>query len=170
MKSLFIMRHAKSDWPAGTDDADRPLAPRGRRTTPLVARQMRADGLVPDLILCSTARRTRDTHALLTAPLGDMPVRFLPELYLASPALLLRQVRQSEESAGSILLIGHNPGLHSLAMSLAGDGDGAALASLREKFPTGAVAILRFPGQHWRDIAPGAGRLEAFIRPRDLDG
>lgn len=169
MKSLYVMRHAKSDWPSGIGDADRPLSPRGRKAAPLVARKMKAEGLLPDLIFCSTARRTRETHALLVDQLGDVPVRFLSELYLASPAQLLRLVRKADDAAASLLLIGHNPGVQSLALALTGDGDGDAIAHLREKFSTGAVAVLRFPVEHWRDIAPGGGRLEDFIRPRALE-
>lgn len=168
MKSLYILRHAKSDWPAGLDDVDRPLAPRGRKAAPQMGALMKARGYAPDLVLCSTARRTRETCALLLDALGERPVRYLEALYLASPAQLLRQIRQTDDEVDALLLVGHNPGVQSLALALAPEGDAEALAAVREKFSTGALAVLRLAAACWGDVAPGTGRLEAFVRPRDL--
>lgn len=168
MKSLYILRHAKSGWPAGTDDVDRPLAPRGRRTAPQMGARMKARGYTPDLVLCSAARRTRETCALLLEELGPRPVRYLDELYLASAAQLLRQLHRCEDTAAAVLLVGHNPGVQSLAAALTGEGDADALARLREKFSTAALAVLRFAADGWNEVAPGAGTLEAFIRPSEL--
>ena len=171
MLTVFVLRHAKSSRSdAGSiADSDRPLAPRGRRAAARVAAWMREEGYIPDLIVCSPARRTRETCELVAPALGDdVAVRFDAALYLADAARLLQRLRATPKGTRAVLLIGHNPGLHEFAMRLAGSGDGDALARLKRKFPTAALAVLRFELHNWADIAENQGRLEAVIRPRDL--
>jgi phosphohistidine phosphatase len=121
------------------------------------------------LVLCSTARRARDTLEPLRQRLPrDAAVGFERALYLASAEALLARLRRIAEDQEAVLLVGHNPGLQELALALAGRrGPGAARARLRAKFPTGALAVYTFEGR-WRDLAPRAARLVAFTRPRDL--
>lgn len=170
MLTLLLFRHAKSSRPAGVGDFDRPLAARGRRAIEEMAARMRAAGYLPDLILCSPARRTRETCELLAPALGcEAPVRLEPDLYLAEAGRLLRRIRAAPDEIRALLAIGHNPGVQELATLLAGAGDRDGLAMLRTKFPTAALAALRFEGKGWSSVAKARGRLEAFMRPGDGD-
>lgn len=124
----------------------------------------------PDLILCSTAARTRQTLAPLVEHLHSPapPIALERALYLASEGTLLDRLREVSDEVGTILLIGHNDGIWELAEALAGHGKAIAMAALHEKFPTGALATLRAPIEHWRDLAAGEAELVAFVCPRDL--
>lgn len=174
MKRLLLLRHGKSDWAGGAlngglDDVDRPLAPRGIKAAPVMGQYLRARKLIPDLVLCSAARRTRQTWDLVAAELGTAPeVRFLKSLYLAPPSRLLGAVRKAPAAAKTLLLIGHNPGLAGLALRLAGGGRRKDLAALADKFPTCALAVIDLDISGWPEVGDGGGRLTAFVRPRDL--
>jgi phosphohistidine phosphatase len=170
MRRLLLLRHAKSSWDSpGLADLDRPLAPRGRRTAPLIAQLMAKRRWVPDLVLCSQAERVRETWQLMAPLLGEqIPSKTLRTLYPGAPSRLLMTLRRSPDEARTLLLIGHNPGLGSLATSLCGDGPRKALERMSAKFPTAGLAVIGFDAGHWSEIADGAGRLEAFVRPKDL--
>jgi phosphohistidine phosphatase len=162
---LFLLRHAKSSWKdRGQADHDRPLAGRGRRAAKAVGRHMREHGIEPELALCSTARRTRETLERIEPALGATDVRFEPALYAASAGALLERLHHVPEGVVSVMLIGHNPGLQDLALQLARTGP--QLHELAGKFPTGALATLDVPD--WRGLAPGTADLVEFVRPRDL--
>jgi len=171
MKRLYLLRHAKSDW-ADPDrvDAERPLSARGRRAAPRMGRYMCRQGLIPALALSSTARRAKETWELL-APLLKTEIRLetSSKLYLANPARLLKTIRGLTDKWESVAVIGHNPGLQAFALELVGAGETAARTRLATKYPTGGLAVFDFPVEHWADIAPGSGRLERFVAPRDLD-
>lgn len=172
MKTLALLRHAKSDWSdRDLDDFDRPLAPRGLKAARRMGKAMRKLGLVPDLVLCSRARRTCQTWDLAAPELAcDAPVSARRDLYLASPDSLLHAIRGVEPDTGTLLLIGHNPGIHGLAAALSGpDSDPMAARTMLESFPTAALAVLTFEARSWRDAGPGAGRLIQFLRPRALE-
>jgi phosphohistidine phosphatase len=164
---LLLLRHAKSSWDdAGLDDHDRPLASRGRRGAKLVAGHMHEAGIAPDLVLCSSARRTRETLELITPALAEeTEVLVEGELYAASEDELLERLRDVPESAGSAMLIGHNPGIEQLALWLARSGE--ERPTMERKYPTGALATIAFEGA-WRELQPGAGHLIAFVKPKDL--
>jgi len=171
VKNILLLRHAKSAWSQpGLTDHERPLNKRGERAAETMAEHMVHNAPRPDLILCSTALRTRQTLAplirRLTAP--TPPIALEKGLYLASQAALLVRLRAVPDAARTVLLIGHNEGIGELAGTLAGTGDPAALERLRDKFPTGALATFEIPDGQWRDLAPGAADLLAFVRPRDL--
>ena len=169
MKTLYLLRHAKSSWDdPGTPDLDRPLAPRGRRASKRIARHVRQSGIAPELVLCSPSVRTRETLEAVRAALGDPEVRFVPELYAASNPALLGAVRQVEPTVGALLVVGHNPGLHELAVRLTGLGDDALRTRLREQLPTGALVTLSFEASSWAGLEPGAGRLVGYVVPREL--
>ena len=171
MKTILLLRHAKSAWgQPGLDDHERPLNKRGERAAEAMAEHIVHNAPRPDLILCSTAVRTRQTLAPLVHRLTNPapPIALEKGLYLASEAALLVRLRQVPEDVRTVLLIGHNEGIGELAAALAGSGDPAALDGLHEKFPTGALATLEVPDGPWRDLAPGAAELEMFVRPRDL--
>ncbi|MBK1660964.1 SixA phosphatase family protein [Paracraurococcus ruber] len=172
MRQLLLLRHAKSSWddPALSDHA-RPLNARGRRAAAAIAQAMRELGLSPDIVLVSSARRTLQTLEALTPFEDGALVEPMDALYLAPWRQLLEVVQAVPETARSLLLIGHNPGLHELAMALAGAGGmargGPGLQRLAEGYPTGALAEFTIAG-HWRQLEPGNGRLVRFIQPRDL--
>jgi phosphohistidine phosphatase len=166
-RQLMLLRHAKSAWPDGVADLERPLAPRGRRDAPAMGGWLRATGHVPDLVLCSIARRTRETWELAQQELGGSPpVRYEPQVYGATSGELLALARQTAPDIGSVLIVGHDPGMQRLTLDLAGQ-ESAALASVADKFPTAAIAILAFGGP-WLDLAPGQAHLADFVRPADI--
>jgi phosphohistidine phosphatase len=164
------MRHAKAVTTApGSGDAGRPLNARGRRAAAAVAAELRRRGAQPDLILCSPSRRTRETlDYVLDACASPRTAALEPDLYLAEASRLIERFRRLEPGIGCALLIGHNEGLAEAAITLATVGEPAALASMRGKFPTGAVAWLRFPVDDWAELGRTRGELVAFIRPRDI--
>ena len=171
-RQLFVLRHFKSSWDdPDVDDFDRPLAPRGQRDAAGMAGRLAAAGPVPELILCSPARRTRETLAAVLVGLGGAPmVQFVDALYGASAGELVALLRALPAGTGSVLLVGHNPGLQELVLRLAGDGDGAARRQAEFKFPTGALATLDLGATAWADLAAGAARLDALVVPRSLPG
>ncbi len=167
-KRLFVLRHAKSSWDdPGLTDHDRPLAPRGRRSVEAIAAHVKAAGITPELVLCSSARRTRET--LEGAAVGGEHV-IEPDLYGASCHEVLERLHQVPEEIGSVMLVGHNPALQALVLRLAdGDAvaDGSGLAEVRRKFPTGALATLTFDGA-WTELSPRSAQLAAYVRPKSL--
>jgi phosphohistidine phosphatase len=174
MKRLLLLRHAKAvPGDAKTDDHDRALNARGQHDAPLMGAEMHHRRYIPDLALCSTARRTVETWAGVVAEFDSPPrVEFLDALYLASPKAILKLVQSSDDETGTLLVLGHNPGLEDCAAQLTRkpvtQDERAVLEQMRDKFPTCALAVLEFDVNHWRDVEPAAGALFDFIRPRDL--
>ena len=169
MPTLMLLRHAKSSWAeAGLRDFDRPLAPRGKRAAPLMGRFLADHGIVPELILCSSTARARETLDLVLDELGGAPeVEFSETLYLASPREMLAELRALKADTQTVMLIGHNPGFHALALTLSNDGDEEDLTAMAQKFPTAALAVIEFDGS-WRDLAANTGTLRHFETPRGL--
>lgn len=170
-KVLYLLRHAKSDR-GGSDlsDFDRPLNGRGREAAPRMAAYMARHGLVPTLVLCSSARRAAETWDLMsTAFNADIVVKRQRSLYLASPNRLLAALGHVPATVERVLVIAHNPGLAHLALSLAGPGSTPhALEELRQKYPTAALAEVQLTADTWSKLADRAARLNRFVRPRDL--
>ncbi len=168
-RDIVLYRHAKAGLAkAGGSDHDRPLTGRGRRAAVAIAAALVARRAPPDLILCSTALRTRETLEPLLARLKPAPpVSIEPGLYLASAPSLLARLRQLPADVERVILIGHNDGMAELARALATGGDPVALAALRVKYPTGAAACFKVSLDDWSGLGGGA-YLEAFLRPRDL--
>jgi phosphohistidine phosphatase len=172
MHQLLLLRHAKSSWDDATlPDRDRPLNKRGRRSAAAMRQALHQLGLAPDLVLVSPARRTRETLAGLE-PWDETPlVESVEVLYLATAQQMVLVMRGVPETVRSVLLIGHNPGLHELAVLLSGAAhadDPSGLAKrLAEGFPTGALAELSIAGS-WQQLDAGSGRLVRFLAPRDL--
>ena len=163
MRQLLLLRHAKSSWddPALSDHA-RPLNARGRRAAAAMAQAMRDLGLVPDIVLVSSARRTLQTLESLT-PFDDPAlIEPMDALYLAPWRGLLAAIQEVPETARSLLVIGHNPGLHELVRLLAPPGPDA--------FPTGALAELSVDIYDWKNLRPGGGELVQLVVPRELTG
>jgi phosphohistidine phosphatase len=167
---LVLLRHAKSAWP-DVPDHERPLGKRGRRDAPAAGRWLRQAGHMPDLVVCSTARRTRETWQLASAELGGSPsVRFEPRVYDASTDQLGDLVRETLPAVATLLVVGHEPTMSELTLRLAAEvADGGApgtLERVRLKFPTAAIAVLPFAGD-WSDLGPGRAELADFVIPDD---
>ena len=172
MKTLYLLRHAKSDWKApARGDFERPLAPRGQMAAPRMGQEMARLGLKPALVLCSTARRAQETYGLIVDHLPEKhSLELHDDLYMAPPIKLKKILTQQSRDAEGVMMIGHNPGMEALAQELSGsESDKGLLASLDEKYPTAALAVLTFPIDHWRDVKPDMGRLTHFIKPRELE-
>jgi phosphohistidine phosphatase len=171
MLTLSLLRHAKSAWDdPDLDDHERGLAQRGVKAAGLIGRYLSTETLKPDLIVCSTAVRARATLALVLPELASPApeIRYDDALYLTSPVTLLDVLRRLGSGPRRVLLIGHNPGLHALALELAGGGNRKALAELATRFPTAALAVLTFAATSWKEIKPASGRLERLVSPRSL--
>jgi phosphohistidine phosphatase len=166
---LWLLRHAKSSWDdPDMEDVDRPLAPRGARAADRMRDYLDAEDIRPDLVLCSSALRTRETLARILPGLGsELTVRIEPSVYSSDADALLPRLQQLPADVGSVMLIGHNPAMQELGSLLAGGGD--RLDELRRGFPTAALAELDLHVGSWRELAPGTGRLTRFIVPRELD-
>jgi phosphohistidine phosphatase len=174
VKRLLLLRHAKAvSGDAKTDDHDRALNARGQHDAALMGAEMHHRLYVPDLALCSTARRTVETWAGI-APEFDVPpkVEFLDALYLASSKAILKLVQLTDDGVNTLLVLGHNPGLEECAAGLAqkptSPNERTMFEQMRDKFPTCALAVLEFGIAHWHDVEAAAGALADFIRPKDL--
>ena len=168
MHALHLLRHAKSSWTDDElDDHDRPLSKRGRRDAEAIARHFDEAGAAADLVLSSTAARARATLEPLLDRLKPRRILIDRDLYLAPGAKLLEHLRGAGEGAGTALLVGHNPGLHELALLLAAPDSPVKLPPLSGKFPTGALASYRFASE-WRRLKPRAATLVAYVTPREL--
>ncbi len=170
MKRLFLLRHAKSAWDDPTlADHNRPLAARGRQAATRMGRFLRAEGTGIERILCSPARRAAETLAAVLAELASTPpVETQDALYLGGPNALLAAIQSLPNGIDRAMIVAHNPDLHELAVALIRAGAAEPRRALAEKFPTGALAILEFPGGAWSEVMPGTGTLLALVRPRDL--
>jgi phosphohistidine phosphatase len=161
-RTLLVLRHSKSAYPADTADVDRPLATRGQRDAVAVGRWLRDQGLAPDFVVCSPAERARQTWDLVSDQLGwagQEPgmLRYDARLYEASPGDLLTVVQETPDEVAILALVGHNPGAAELVLALAGR---------RElSFPTSALAVIGF-GAGWAGVSPGSGTLSVLWTPK----
>jgi phosphohistidine phosphatase len=177
MRRLMLLRHAKTETeaPSGKDH-DRRLDDRGRNDAADVGVWMARHRHVPDLVLVSTAVRAQQTWQIVTGAMKAkskaMPqplVADVPELYGAGPSQLLQVIRAIDvENPQRLLLVGHNPGLHELALGLIGSGDAAGRKVLGENLPTSGMAVIDFPILDWNDVSFKGGRLELFVSPKLL--
>ncbi len=172
MLRLILLRHAKSAWPDGVADQDRPLAPRGEEAAPLIGAHMARTGLLPKRLIVSTARRTRETHALIareaTLPKANFDVR----IYEAPWSRLLDVVHEQKDKTSPLMLIGHNPGIATLASMLcdAMTSKGEALFRMTAKVPTAALIVIDFDLDNFSRVERESGRLVEFTTPRLLGG
>jgi phosphohistidine phosphatase len=166
--TLYLLRHAKSSWADQTlADRERPLARRGRRDAKRIAKHLVRLEIAPELVLCSSAERTRETLALVEPALAaTSTVSVEGELYAASADQLLERIRTVPEAVASVMVIGHNPGLQDLALLLASAG--AELGRLEVKMPTAALATLTLANTTWRQLSEGEAVLAAYVVPKQL--
>ncbi|QUJ75658.1 histidine phosphatase family protein [Sulfitobacter albidus] len=163
MKQLILMRHAKSDWSAGSgSDIARPLNARGRKSAAAVGAWLREGGFTPDAVLCSAATRTQETLERLSLP-GKPQITVTRDLYLAEPMVMLAMLQAAE--GDSVLMLGHNPGSAAFAETLL---ETAPQHPDFHRFPTCATLVARFDITEWAVLTPGTGTPQQFIVPREL--
>ena len=173
MRRLLLLRHGKAEA-AASDDTERALIARGEKDSARMGRFLRDDVYIPDMILCSTSTRTRQTLDHLLPELGASPrIEYSDALYLAEPETILALIRRVSDKIGALMIVGHNPGLEQCALALAAVPLEKKLrkryGTMEEKFPTCALAVIDFDVQRWSDVMPGSGDLDAFVRPKDLE-
>lgn len=175
MLTLLLLRHAKAEPGSfSVPDIERVLAARGRDDAPRLGAWIAAHDLVPDYIVCSSARRTRETLALTEPAFGHaVETVFEPAIYEATAMRILTTIRRTPQHVRRLMLVGHNPGLESLAKDLIGIAGAVAEERLNRKYPTGGLAVLRWPPssgiETWQKVTGRTGHLDAFIAPRYLD-
>jgi len=166
---LWLLRHAKSSWDdTGLPDEERPLAPRGREASDRIRDYLLAEGIEPELVLCSSATRARETLARVLPGLGtELQVLIEPELYTFDANAVLGRLSRVPKDVASVMLVGHNPAIEELAVRIAERGD--RLHVLSEKYPTAGLAEIEFPTGTWSTIESQPGVLTRFVVPRDLE-
>lgn len=171
MRRLLLLRHAKAERSApGASDHDRALIERGRKDAAKIGTYMAAHALAPDRVVISTAARCQQTWKHAGGAFRPAPAATSTEkLYNAAEHAILAAIKDTPAAAHALLVIGHNPGLHELALMLIASGDVDARERLREKLPTCGLVIIDFAFDEWTRLHPHAGRLERFISPRSLD-
>ena len=171
MKTLTLLRHAKSGWDDTVQrDFDRPLNPKGRRAAATVGRHLRREGVRFDHVIASPALRVQQTLDEVAGGYGQpIEPHWDRRIYLASAATLIDLIRELPDTATAALLVGHNPGLEDLVLLLVPDAAPGLRDAVEEKYPTASVAELRFAADCWADVAEGGAILHGFTRPRDLD-
>lgn len=171
MKTIFLLRHAKSSWDDPVErDFDRPLNPRGRRAAETIGRYLREESLNFDHVVASPAVRVIETldgvEAGARRPLG---ATFDRRIYMASAMTLLDIVHEAADDYDSLLLVGHNPGLEDLIFMLTPSDTSPIRREVDVKYPTATLSEMLFDVERWQDIDGGAGKLARLVRPRDLD-
>ena len=170
MLTLSLLRHAKSSWsnPA-LPDRERPLATRGVTDAPLMGKAMAERGIDPELVLCSSARRTRDTLDLVLPELRVEPkIVYVDALYHASPEEMLELLHGIQPGANRVMMVGHNPEIQAFALDLVGSGPKHFRDRLRTKYPTAGLAVINFVSGLWKSVTVNSGTLNLFLSPRDL--
>jgi phosphohistidine phosphatase len=170
MKTLALLRHAKSSWDdQKLADFDRPLNDRGRKAAALMGAELRRRGLTFDLAIASPAQRVTETLDIVQKGLGaPLNVRWEPAVYESTPATLLDLIKATDDRIESLLLVGHNPTMQALALMLARKDD-PARERIAEGYPTAALLLIEFPAENWNSVQPGSGRIRAFLKPRELE-
>jgi len=170
MRTVSLYRHAKSSWddPA-LEDFDRGLSKRGQKSAPAMGAFLRENALMPELVICSPAQRTRETFDLTFGQRNDAPnLRFDERLYHASSATMLDLLRNLPAEIENVMILGHNPGLHALALDLFSHGDADAVDAVCRKFPTCGLAIVDIELGDWGSLGVGEGYLRSFMTPKQL--
>jgi phosphohistidine phosphatase len=170
MKTLYLLRHAKAESGSATvGDEDRPLSARGREACKRIGGYMMAKAYTPAMALCSTSARTRETLELVAeSHSGKLSYALEKKLYLATADEMLEQIHTADDTYASLMVVGHNPGMHHLAALLASAEYTPLRTILEIKYPTGALAVLTFDVKRWSDVTQGGGELKDFVIPSEL--
>jgi phosphohistidine phosphatase len=172
MRRLTVLRHAKSSWgDKDLDDFNRPLNDRGWKSARRIGKEMKRRKMRFDFAVASPAARVRETIDGLVETYGSptFPIHFDSRVYMATAPDLIKVVREIPSHAKAVLLVGHNPGLEQLIVALAKDDRSGLRARVADKYPTGALAVIEFDIDAWREVGEARGELTDLIVPRDLD-
>lgn len=171
VRHLYLLRHAKSSWSdPSLDDFDRLLAPRGIKACKKMKAFFKKTGVLPDLVLCSSAERSRETCELIAGAFGGKTeIRFEHGLYEVGSQALLKRLRRVDAKIKSVMVIGHNTGIEHLALALTSGTETKPLARMRIKFPTLGLACIEIEKGAWSKLGPGSARLTDFVIPRDIE-
>jgi phosphohistidine phosphatase len=171
VRRLFLFRHAKAQRPEpGVEDRARVLVERGRKDSVRMGAYLAADGLVPDRVLISPSARTQETWKFTASAFSSTPVAVTVEqLYEATPRAVIAVIQETPAEAHALLVIGHNPELHELALMLVASGNADACKLLKEKLPTAGLVIMDFAFDDWRKLRRQSGRLERYVTPKVLE-
>lgn len=169
MKKLYILRHAKSDYPQGVEDHDRPLNKRGQSASIIMGKYIKSNNINPDVILSSDSARTTETinNVLKEAEISTS-VDFSNKLYLATPGEILKELAKLGDEVESAMVVCHNPGAEMLTAILARDGNKFALSTLNRKYPTCGLACMTIKSDSWDKLDMGSAYLDEFITPKTL--
>jgi len=171
MKKLYILRHAKAGKSNKKilDDHERPLTRKGLNSCKLIAAYLRENKEKPEVVICSTALRTRKTFEnVFKDYLPKLKAEFEPRLYLASTADIFSLVNETDDAVKSLMVIGHNPSLHEFSLQLMGEGERPLVRKLKDCFPPGALAIYEIAEKSWSDVGRKSGNLSAVVIPKNL--
>jgi len=170
MKNIYLMRHSKAGQTKKQllNDHDRPLTEKGRELCPAIGKYIRVLGK-PDLILCSTAKRAKDTAELISKPLGKSTKLIeMQKLYLASPGEILSVINEINDKINSVLIVGHNNGLQKFCVEFAGKGDKKKFREMRHNFPPASLAVFGLAQKKWDEVKMRSGFLKDFVMAKDL--
>ncbi|MAU41275.1 MAG: phosphohistidine phosphatase [Kordiimonas sp.] len=169
MKTLYLLRHAKSSWDIENQpDLERPLNKRGRKNAISIGKYMRFHDLQPQLILCSPAQRCRETVDLIHAHLGTPPILQEPYLYSEGKNEVLQHIMQTKSEIDHLMVVGHNPTTADLALMLTNGANPVLREEMMAKYPTGTLAVIKYDCPHWDELQPYEGYLQRLIKPRLL--
>ena len=165
MKYIYLLRHAKAaNGGPQSNDHERPLTEGGKHSAAAIGAYMRQKNLMPELTLCSDAQRTRETLEYCQQGMQyDLPVDYIPKLYLASPAILFSFIQRQSNDLNQLMIVGHNPGIHQLALELAVHDASSYWEEISLSFPTASLAVISCHTESWELISPRSGRLEHFV-------
>ncbi len=169
MKKLYVLRHAKSDYPQGVSDHERPINRRGIKDCTAIGEYLKQNNLKPDVILSSDAMRTTMTIKNVLREAGyDIDVDFRKRLYLATPGEMLKEIATINDASQSAMIVCHNPGAEQLVKFLTKSGGYDAISRIKVKYPTAGLARLVLDSDSWKNIQPTSGYLEDFVSPKVL--
>lgn len=169
MKKLYILRHAKADYPAGVEDHERPLNKRGEQASIVTGKYLKLKGISPDYIISSDSCRTAQTIKNILREAGiNTQVQYSKKLYLATAGEMLKELAKIDDKIASVLLVCHNPSAQQLATILAGNGNPQAIQNVKNKYPTCGLAYLELDTDSWKIIDPACGFLKEFVTPKSL--
>jgi phosphohistidine phosphatase len=171
MRRLILFRHAKTEpSEPGLEDRARVLVERGRRDAAKIGAYMKSHALVPDRVVISPAARTQETWKITATAFRPAPgAASADQLYDATPHAIFAVIKDAPTAAHTLMVVGHNPGLHEVALMLIASGDIDARERLREKLPTAGLVIIDFAFDDWSKLHPQSGRLERFVSPKSLE-
>jgi phosphohistidine phosphatase len=171
MRRLILLRHAKAEpSEPGLEDRARALVERGRRDAAKIGAYMKSHALIPDRVIISPAARTQETWKVTAAKLRPAPgASSADPIYDATPHAIFAVIKDAPAAAHTLMVVGHNPGLHEMALMLIASGDIDARERLREKLPTAGLVIIDFAFDDWSKLHPQSGRLERFVTPKSLE-